>query len=357
VNLSVLQTYDVDLHVHLGPALPSGLPSPDVYFTQEYGRAASVSEDGEWVLLEAFDGAWQLPLIVRTLADGTKDAVSPYGYSGVFASPSLSGEQVQQAWSATVSCLRDLGVISVLLRHSPLVPQPSDLFGLPGLRSVVSGHPTVVLEPAERESAWSGLEKHCRNKIRKATKNGYTGSVRPAEDQDLMTGGAFRNLYEQTMDRLDAAAMYDFSDDYYKALLGGLGSSLLIAQVRDERGVVVSCNLLMRHAERLHSHLSCSNREDARMGSNNLLKWTSIEFAIDQGLSQFHLGGGLDARDSLFSFKHSFGGRELEYCVSGLVTDDQLYQAQVERRAKELDTTSEALLTSSYFPAYRGGTQ
>jgi hypothetical protein len=341
------------ISVHLGHELPEGLLSPDVYFTPGYGWAASVAEDGHWILLEGFDGAWQVPLIVRTLPDGTKDAISPYGYSGVFASQSLSPTDVQLAWSATLTCLRELGIISVLLRHSPLVPQASEV---PGLRPIVSAHPTILLEPVDHDSAWSALEKHCRTKTRKAIKHGYTGEVRQATTKDLALNGDFRRLYEETMHRVDAAPQFFFSGDYYAGLLEGLGPNLLVADVRNERGEVGSSLLLMRHGQRLHSHLSCSNPDDARMGSNNLMFWTAIQFAIDQGLLQFHLGGGLDARDSLFKYKQLFGGRELEYSVSGLVVDHDLYEAHTENRAKECDTTPEALLASSYFPAYRGGT-
>src|SRR5664279_435531 len=109
------------IHLHDSHQFPDLLPSPDVYFRKGYGRAASITDRGEWVLLEAFDGNWQVPLILRTLTDGAKDAMSPYGYSGVYASPALSAMQIQEAWSATVKVLRELGVISVLLRHSPLV--------------------------------------------------------------------------------------------------------------------------------------------------------------------------------------------------------------------------------------------
>src|SRR5665647_3752242 len=130
------------IHVHRGHEVPDGITSPDVYFTPGYGLAAIVSEPGEWVLLEALDGAWQVPLIVRTLIDGTHDAISPYGYSGVYASLSLSSAQIHEAWSATVTCLQELGVISVLLRHSPLLPQAPHL---PGQQPIVSGHPTIVL--------------------------------------------------------------------------------------------------------------------------------------------------------------------------------------------------------------------
>jgi len=340
------------IRVLLEDELPEGLPSPDVYFTPGYGRAAIVTDVGEWCLLESFDGAWQMPLIVRTLVDGTKDAISPYGYSGVYASPSLSPAQVQAAWSATVTCLRELGIISVLLRHSPLMPQAPNL---PGQKSIVNGHPTIVLEPADSDSAWSGMEGNCRTATRKAQKNGYTGAVRQAEGTDLAPGGDFRHLYQQTMGRVEAARQYFFSDRYYQELSDGLGSNLFIAEVQDREGVVVSSALLMRHEQLLHYHLSGSSVDDARMGSNNLMIWTATQFAIGQGLRQFHLGGGVGPTESLFKFKRSFGGRELEYAVSGLIIDPGAYQGHVELRAKECNTTSDALLAPNYFPAYRGG--
>ena len=156
-----------------------------------------------------------------------------------------------------------------------------------------------------------------------------------------------------TMQRLHAAPMYAFSDMYYQELHDGLGSNLLIAEVRNQTRVVVSA-LIMRYADRIHGHLEGSDPDDSRMGTNNLMIWTAIQFAIDQGLHQFHLGGGLTSHDSLFKFKRSFGGRELTYAVSGLIIDEALYGANVERRAKECGTTSDALLASKYFPAYRG---
>ena len=146
------------IRVHVGHQFLDGLPSPDTYFQPGYGQAASVADAGKWVLLKAFDGAWQVPLIVRALVDGGKVAISPCGYSGVYVSPSLSSLQVSTAWSATVNCLRELDVISVLFRHSPLVPQAPDL---PGLRSIISGHPTIVLELADSDAAWNTMKSKC----------------------------------------------------------------------------------------------------------------------------------------------------------------------------------------------------
>lgn len=331
--------------------MPDVATAPDVYFLPGYGRAASIADGGEWLLLESFDGAWQVPLIVRTLPDGAKDAISPT-FSGVYASPSLSSGQIQEAWSETTDSLRECGVISVVLRGSPLVPHA---FDLPGLRPISSGRPTIVLELTDEESAWSRMEGRCRTWVRKAVKHGYAAEVRQATGQDLASTGDFRRLYEQTMQRRSAQSLYFFGENYYEALLEGLGSNLFIGQVRDQAGVVVSSTLLMRHARRFHYHLSGSSLE-ARMGSNNLMLWSATQFAIAQGLDQFHLGAGVGVHDSLFKFKRSFGGRELEYDVSGLVVDDERYQAQVENRARACDTTADELLASNFFPAYRAGT-
>jgi len=339
------------VQVHTGDRVPVGLTSPDVYFSQTYGRAAGVSDDGEWILLEAFGGAWQVPLVVRDLGDGAKDAISPYGYSGVYASTSLTSVDIQAAWSATVSALRELEVISVLLRHSPLVPQAPDL---PGLISIVRGHPTIVVEPANVGSAWDSLAGTCRTRIRKALKNGYTGDVRQASSQDLAPHGDFRRLYEQTMQRLGATPLYFFSDRYYKELAEGLGSDLLVAEVRNAKGVPVSSALLMRHAHLLHYHLSGSNPDGARMGSNNLMMWTAAEFSAEQGLGQFHLGGGLNGRDGLFHFKQTFGGRELMYDVSGLIVNHESYQTRTKRAQEERGTGAEHHVKPTFFPAYRG---
>jgi lipid II:glycine glycyltransferase (peptidoglycan interpeptide bridge formation enzyme) len=111
----------------------------------------------------------------------------------------------------------------------------------------------------------------------------------------------------------------------------------------------------MHDAERLHYHLSGSSVDHARMGSNNLMLWTAAQYAIENGLRQFHLGGGVGKDDDLFKFKRSFGGRELEYSVSGQIISPEPYRAHVQQRAKACNVTTTTLLTSSYFPAYRGG--
>jgi hypothetical protein len=325
--------------------------APDVYFLPAYARAACIADRGEFLDIEAHGGAWRMPLIVRTLSDGARDAITPT-FSGVYASSSLTSEQVQDAWATTTDDLRQRGVMSVVVRGSPHVRQATEL---DGLRPISTGRPTIVLDLSDEASSWDGLRSSCRSRIRKAQKNGYTSDVRLVDRADLVAGGDFRRLYDLTMDRIGADPLYSFGDSYYRALLDGLGSNLLLSETRDRSGAVVSTCLLMRHEQRLHYHLAGSLPDDARMGSNNLMMWTAIRFAIEQDLDHFHLGAGAAGRDGVFRFKSTFGGREAGYDVSGLVVDDASYQEQVRRRAQERRVTVDALLASDYFPAYRAG--
>ena len=81
-----------------------------------------------------------------------------------------------------------------------------------------------------------------------------------------------------------------------------------------------------------------------------------MQFAIDQGLRQFHIGAGVGGEDDgLFKFKSSFGGRELEFGVSGQIIDQGRYKVHVQNRAKDCNVTPDELLAANSFPAYRAG--
>jgi hypothetical protein len=315
---------------------------PDVYFTPGYGQAECLPPGYEWASINRCDDRFRVPLVLRPLGDGLMDATSPYGYSGAYADPSLRESDVQEAWTSALEELRRLSVVSVFLRHSPLVPQASIGFDhLP----VVRGHSTVGVDVQDSEAAWSALESSCRNKIRKATKHGAIAEVRPAVAEDLATGSAFRQQYEGTMMRRDAAAWYHFPDEYYALLLDGLGESLLVASVRDSSGVVQSAALFLRHEHFLHYHLSGSDPAASKLGFNNLLLWSVIEHASNTGAHVLHLGGGVSPDDALFRFKASFGPKRFTYHASGLILDRGEYTrlASIHRKGGQ----------ARFFPEYR----
>jgi hypothetical protein len=319
------------------------LKHPDVYFTPGYGSAARPSDYERWMMIQRYDGQWQVPLVLRRMPAGALDAASPYGYAGVYASPLLSEADRTRAWAETMEELRELGVVSVFLRHSPLVPQAPDHAGAV---IMVDRHPTVMVQIQSPEAMWDALLGRCRTAIRKANAAGVTASVREAVPADLLAGSDFRTLYEQTMGRRGAAASYLFDDGYYSRLAAALGPDLLVAEARAANGKALSACLLMQHSRFLHYHLSGSSADGLQVGANNLMLWESCLFARGRGVEVFHLGGGLTADDSLYRFKSSFGGTRGVFRATGIIVDPGAYRL--------LSHARDELEGAAYFPAYRG---
>lgn len=328
--------------MHQGP--------PDVYFTRGYGLAVAEVEDGEWTCIDLADGSWQMPLLVRTLPSGRADAVSPYGYAGVYAAPGLSASRIGELWARTRDQLRDRGVVAVFVRESPLVaqaPAPADAI------AVVSGHATFHVPCRPADQVWDAMAGRCRTSIRKADKLGTTVTLTPATPADLAPGSDFRRLYEGTMDKVDARDYYFFGDSYYEALLAGLGEDLLVGLARDPQGQALAAALFMKGPRTLHYHLSGATREGSRGGATNTVLWQAIQYAIEQGLDGVLLGGGVSDGDGLERFKRSFGGEVRTFNAYGLIIDSRAYDAELALTAARLGTEPAVLAAPGFFPAYR----
>lgn len=322
---------------------------PDVYFSEGYGRAEQAAGSGEWLDLQDFGGLWRMPVHLRE-ADGLIDAISPYGYAGLFASPRLSGRDIQSAWNDATKLLVSRGASTLVLRQTPLLP---DRVPRAGRLTIVKGHPTVCLDTTNAQAIWEGMEGRCRTSVRKAQRRGYEASVRPVREADLLPGSPFRRLYEDAMERRSAAKRYFFPDDYYRILLDELGQRLLIVEVSAPQGGIAAASLLMRHGRTLHYHLSGADVAAGRDGATNLGLWEAANWAAGREMRRFHLGGGVGPDDSLFKFKRSLGGRILGFAVYGFVLDADLYRQSIVEGAVALRRSPESLEHSSHFPPFR----
>ncbi|MEO3744531.1 GNAT family N-acetyltransferase [Plantactinospora sp. B5E13] len=331
------------------------LPYPDVYFTPGYGAAAAVPERGEWRLAHR-DGDILVPYVVRRLDDGTSDAVSPYGYSGLHVRAGRHGTDLARFWADAVDAWRDQGLVTLFLRFSPLdLTSVQRTHELPGVR--LTRLADTITVPVDRGPAavWAAMEGRSRTAVRKARNTGQTVTLRPATAADVAPGSPFRQRYAETMARVGGAPGYLFPDEYYRRLVDGVGPDLHLVQVNDAAGTVVASALLFRHRQRVHYHLAGSDPRGARDGANNLLLWTVLEWAAETGCLLVHLGGGVRPDDNLFQFKRSFGGTRTPFWVGAVVVDPDRYAALTAERARELHRAVEDLESSGFFPAYRIG--
>src|SRR5699024_8100749 len=100
----------------------------------------------------------------------------------------------------------------------------------------------------------SSSGKH-RTAVRKASKMGVTVEER---SPDTLTAhhSAFREIYRETMSRVDARSALRLGDDYFNRLVG-LGDRITVIQAQHD-GQTVAAAIFMKWHDRVHYHLSGS---------------------------------------------------------------------------------------------------
>ncbi|HWU87390.1 MAG TPA: GNAT family N-acetyltransferase, partial [Kofleriaceae bacterium] len=158
----------------------------------------------------------------------------------------------------------------------------------------------------------------------------------------------FRDLYDQTMDRLGASAAYRFGPAYYALLADGLGDRLDVA-LAYAGGEPVAGAMFLADRDHAHYHLSATRAESRVRGATTLLVNEGAAWARARGCKLLQLGGGTGGADALYHFKRGFGGPEHEYGLVALVADAARYADLVARRA----AAGLAPPRPGFFPAYR----
>jgi hypothetical protein len=132
------------------------------------------------------------------------------------------------------------------------------------------------------------------------------------------------------MKRQDADPFYYFSDAYWEALSQGCVRDLLLVE-GVLPGKIVASILCLIGPPYLHYHLGASEEEGRRIGASNRLFLAAARWAQANGLTEFHLGGGLGAAadSTLYTFKQRFdpASDPHPFYVAKWVHDPGYYQA------------------------------
>jgi serine/alanine adding enzyme len=285
------------------------------------------------------DGEVALPLLLRPLpgADGW-DASSAYGYGGPVVT---SGRAAAVFGAALDAWAVENGVVATFLRLHPLLGNTSAV--PPGAELVALGA-TVAWDTTPGRDLVSAMHPHHRRAVRRAGRAGVDVVVVPGPER--LDG--FRELYETTMRRQEAAPSYFFPDAYWNALAAErhfLGSVTVEARIDGE---LVAALLCLSGGSWLHYHLGASADAARAVGASNLCFLAAAQWGQARGLTRFHLGGGVGGASdsSLFVFKHRYdpASPPLPFSVAKLVHDRERYRQLA-------GTTS----TAGFFPPWRRG--
>jgi len=344
--------------LRIDEARSEAIEPPDVYFSPEYGTCVEASDDAIWEVAVWEPGPILYPYLRRKVAhEGTEDywdAISPYGYAGAWGAETVGLEQWQRFRAAFREYCRDNNVVSEFIRFHTLLAGRESLCSVDTQIIAVKQGTTLSVDLSDgHEAAWTRYQGRTRTSVRKARKSGYEVRVRRAADVDTTDRQGFRALYEGTMRQVNARPYYLFNDSYYERLWSGLQQNLLLGEVLSSHGEVVSAALFFVHGNLLHYHLAGSVREHARQGVNNLLLDAAVAWGADNGVSRFHLGGGLSEDDALFKFKAAIGREQHEFWTGQCILIPEKYEALVRSTAAMRAVEPQVLLESGYFPAYR----
>ncbi len=260
-----------------------------------------------------------IPLIVREIAGGGLDAVSPYAYPG----GSVEGEGAPA--EAALVDWRASGLISLFLRERLE----------PVLGGAESNSAVAIYDP--------GLPRRIRprlaGQVRAAERDGWRVERIAGPRSSPADLEAFTAAYEQTMRRTGAAERYFFGREYYATALSFPGSWLLLA--RSARGEAGAAAIVALSDGHLHYFLG--GTAESSLGSSPfktvVVAMLDLADELDRPLN---LGGGVRAGDGLERFKRGFANAERPSFVHRIVADPAAYERLSGDRA-----------TGGFFPAYR----
>lgn len=325
----------------------------DIYFESEYGKLCELVDNGDCCefVLESRFGTVKNMFIKRPapyLVDGVQyfDAVTPYGYGGPVICQTTDKEKLLEEYQDEFSryCAQN-NIICEFVRYHPVFRNYEDfgsIYQTEYSRHTVGTNLKDFDDPVQAE-----FSKTARREVRKAENAGVTCSVHlHPENLDV-----FRRLYEETMDRNHAGAMYYFPDAYYQMLTTTLRSSVLEIQAHFD-GEIVASEIYFITGGIMHAHLLGSGQKLLEIGGGAIIEATAARWGREHGCRYIHHGGGRSsaADDPLYMYKKKFGkNTEFDFYIGKKIWNQEIYD-----RMLMLHKAEGEIENPGFFPEYRG---
>jgi hypothetical protein len=233
---------------------------------------------------------------------GVQLAGSPLFGGGMFGGPVVDRHVDQRELiSALNTALARDGIHLLMMCGESLQPEVMTALGYKA--TVVETH-LLPIEHGESK-VWAAMDGTCRTRIRKAMKSGVT--VEPASDPEIAP--ELFDFYKDALARRGLTPTFDRR--YYERLQSHLGPEHVFSLRAKLNGRTIGAGFYL-HDDRCMYYWDAASALDAlELSPNELLHWTAIQTAIEQGIPRFHMAG--HPRPSRFTRK--FGGRSIPYVI------------------------------------------
>ncbi len=298
-----------------------------VYSTWQYCNIIGQNYSEDISLLKISSGASGMIAVYTSRSkDGEyKDIYSPYGMGGVY----FWGEDTVEIIIIFEKWLREHKIVTYFLMLHPKDVLSNNNY-IEQYRAV---YKLSVNEP--NTNIWKKIHSNHKYEINKYCNNVEFGLI---EDKTVLKP-FFKELYFNTLKRVNAAETYYFSDTTLDLLFNSDITIGLGLKVGNEINCVV---IFLKYNNWAEYYINASTIEGR--AASRLLLWEMFKRLKEQGISLINLGGGVTDGDYLDDFKRRFGGDQVNIGLFKGISMQEEYNRLCEENGLSL--------TDKYFPPY-----
>lgn len=304
----------VAAHVYMGNAYQSMLAEND----HCKSRLLKCLKHGE---------AAYLPMLVKDLGDGCKEAYSAYGYGGLVGEMILTDADVEDMRKY----LSAESILALFIRHSPFLTNQNQW---PTSLTEINRYTyAATLRPSDSFDTYlKGIPQKLRWSVNYARRAGLQVTFRPLSECPIDRIRTFYQLYSELMHRKQTTGYYLFSEDFFIKHGCALNSDCELAEIVDAKNgnLLAGVFFLLDETGWVHYHLSAATTSVMKLQGMELLMASALQRYGNCGYRNMHLGGGhaLDESDGLSRFKSKFSAERLDFCCTKLVCNKAVYEIQ-----------------------------
>lgn len=295
----------------------------DLYFREEYVKLYETESEKACCFVYQEDESIMLfPFLRRAFEFKGNiyfDFETAYGYGGPISNDHSDAFITAALNAMSVKALEE-NYVCGFVRFHPLL-ENWKCFETVGC--LVKDRRTIAIDlTGGIEKTWMNeIHTKNRNVIKKGEKNGLEFII----DNKFSYLKEFEELYNSTMDKLEADSFYYFESKYYEQLKKTIQNRFL--GIVKHNGKVIAGAIFFYQLPYGHYHLAGSDKSALKLSPNNYLLWEAAKELTKRGVKYFHLGGGTDGSEdnSLYQYKRKFSKHEYQFNLGKMIFNPSLY--------------------------------
>ena len=322
----------------------------DVYHLSGWLKASEIIDKGiaKGIIADLNGMKILFPVILRYLDNDYWDLTSAYGYGGPVYDSRLSHSEINIILEKIIQFIKQKNCVSWFIRLHPIL----DVNWPSHIGSTVIHGLTLSSDLTKSESEhWLETSKGHIYSVKKAMKKGVSAYVEKLDNCNINT---FFEIYQETMQKVNALDFYFFNKKYFLKLLENLSENIiLINAVLDGKIIASSMYLCCRETGIMQYHLSGTLNQYKHLAPSTLINHIAREWGRQEGYKLLHFGGGLGSNeDSLYKYKKGFSSQEHLFRTQRIIINENKYRELVSKNMLVTEYSRD-LLTDGFFPLYR----